>query len=246
MEWTAYVKAVTTSAWPKRLKSCISLHLESLTRNHTLRLRGRTYRQLTTSPTYQGNTLSRVVHVDVKVNNSIVKASVAFGRLRENVCERIAISISTKLKVYRAVLLITLLYSCETWTVYSRHVHANQLNHIHLSCLRRLLHIRWQDKNPDTEVIERAGIPSVDTHLQRAQVRWAGHVARMPGCRLPEQVLYGELCHGKWHFGAEETFQRLRKRRPRSLSSKWLSSTLEGQTTTTTKTTTASTMAREQ
>ena len=68
-------------------------------------------------------------------------------------------SLYTKLKVYRAVLLITLLYSCETWTVYSRHVHANQLNHIHLSCLRRPLHIRWQDKNPDTEVIERAGIP---------------------------------------------------------------------------------------
>ena len=43
------------SAWPKRLKSCISLYLESLTRNHTLRLRVRTYRQLTTSPT-------RVVH----------------------------------------------------------------------------------------------------------------------------------------------------------------------------------------
>ena len=88
------------------------------------------------------------------------------------------------------------------------HVHANQLNHIHLSCLRRLLHIRWQDKNPDTEVIERAGIPSVDTHLQRAQVRWAGHVARITGCRPPKRVLYGELCQGKWHFGAAETFQR--------------------------------------
>ena len=117
-------------------------------------------------------------------------------------------SLYTKLKVYRAVLLITLLYSCETWTVYSRHVHANQLKDIHLSCLRRLLHIRWEDKNPDMEVIERAGIPSVDTLLQRAQVRWAGHVARMPGCWLPKQVLYGKLRQGKWPFGAEETFQR--------------------------------------
>ena len=106
------------------------------------------------------------------------------------------------------MVLITLLYSCETWTVYSRQVHANQLNHIHLSCLRRLLHIRWQDKNPDKEVIERAGIPSVDTLLQRAQIRWAGHVARIPGCRLPKQVLYGELCQIEWSFGAEETFQR--------------------------------------
>ena len=113
--------------------------------------------------------------------------------------------------------------------MYSRHVHANQPNHIHLICLRRLLHIRWQDKNPDTEVIERAGIPSVDTFLQRAQVRWAGHVARIPGCRLPKQVLYGKLCQGKWSFGAEDMHQR----RPRSLSSICLSSTFEGRTTTT-------------
>ena len=106
------------------------------------------------------------------------------------------------------MVLISLLYSCETWTVHSRHVHAKQPDHIHLICLRRLLHIRWQDKNPDTEVIERAGIPSGDTLLQRVQVTWAGHVARIPGCRLPKQVLYGELCQGKWSFGAEETFQR--------------------------------------
>jgi len=53
--FSAYRKAVTTSALrsvPKRLKPHISLHQESLTRNHTLWLRGRMYRQLTTSPTW--------------------------------------------------------------------------------------------------------------------------------------------------------------------------------------------------
>ena len=54
-EMHCLLKAVTTlvlPSAPKRLKSCISLHLESLTRNHTLRLRGKTYRQLTTSPNW--------------------------------------------------------------------------------------------------------------------------------------------------------------------------------------------------
>ena len=101
MERTAHLKAVRTSAWPKRLKSCISLHLESLIRNHTLRLRGRTYRQLTTSPTW-------VVHSQKWfISILIAKASVTFGRLRENVWERIAIRLSTKLKVYHAVVLTT-------------------------------------------------------------------------------------------------------------------------------------------
>ena len=37
---------------------------------------------------------------------------------------------------------------------------------------------------PDTEVLTRAGIPSIHTLLQRAQVRWAGHVIWMPDDRL--------------------------------------------------------------
>ena len=57
--------------------------------------------------TYLGSTLSKVVHIDTEVNNRIAMASVTFGRLRENVWERIAIRLSTKLKVYHAVVLTT-------------------------------------------------------------------------------------------------------------------------------------------
>ena len=42
----------------------------------------------------------------------------------------------TKLKVYKAVVLPTLLYACETWTVYQRHV--KRLYHFYTSCLRKL------------------------------------------------------------------------------------------------------------
>lgn len=152
--------------------------------------------------TYLGSILSRAVNIDAEVNNRIAKASAAFGRLRENVWERRGLSLTTKLKVYCAVVLTTLLYASETWTVYSRH--AKQLNHFHLSCLRRLLHIRWQDKVPDTEILERAGLCSVYTLLLKAQARWAGHVVRMPDSRLPKQLLYGELCQGKRSVGGQK------------------------------------------
>ena len=152
--------------------------------------------------TYLGSTLSRAVNIDVEVNSRIAKASAAFGRLRESIWERRGLSLATKLKVYHAVVLTTLLYASETWTVYSRH--AKQLNHFHLCCLRSLLRIKWQDKIPDTEVLERASIPSVYSLLQKAQARWAGHVVRMPDSRLPKQLLYGELCQGKRSVGGQK------------------------------------------
>ena len=98
-----------------------------------------------------GSTLSRAVHIGDEVTARTAKASAAFGRLRTNVWERNGFRLDTKLKVYKAVVLPTLLYTCETWTVYQRH--AKKLNHFNLSCLRKILKIRWQDKILDTEVL---------------------------------------------------------------------------------------------
>jgi len=145
--------------------------------------------------TYLGSTLSRQVTIDVEVTKRIAKASSAFGRLRKQVWERRGISLHTKLKVYQAMVLPTLLYACETWTVYSRH--AKRLNHFHTTSLRKLLRIRWQDRVPDTEVLNRAGLPSIHTLLEKSQARWAGHVVRMSDERIPKQLLYGQLSEGK-------------------------------------------------
>ncbi|GFS01393.1 hypothetical protein ElyMa_006422200 [Elysia marginata] len=77
---------------------------------------------------YLGSTLSHNVHIDDKTDGRIAKASVA-GRLRSSVWEPKGVS-----QVYRAVVLTTLLYASETWTVYQRH--AKKLNRFHLCYLR--------------------------------------------------------------------------------------------------------------
>ena len=125
----------------------------------------------------------------------IAKASAAFGQLRGSIWDRSGIRLDAKLKVYRSVVLPTLLYARETWTAYQRH--AKRLNHFHTSCLRKLLKIKWQDRIPDTEVLKRAGMQSVHTLLKLAQLRLTGHVTRMPDERLPKKILYGELQVGK-------------------------------------------------
>ena len=94
-----------------------------------------------------------------------------------------------------AVVLTTLLYGSETWTAHRRH--EKQLNHFYLRCSQNLLHICWQNKVPDTEVLEQKNFPIIITIMRKVQPRWAGHVSRMPDDRIPKQLLYGELCQCK-------------------------------------------------
>ena len=49
------------------------------------------------------------MHIDDEVNARIAKASAAFGRLRGSIWDRSGIRLDTKLKVYRSVVLPTLL-----------------------------------------------------------------------------------------------------------------------------------------
>ena len=64
--------------------------------------------------TYLRSTLSRNVHIDDEVIARIAKASAAFGRLHGSIWDRSGIRHDTKLKVYRSVVLPTILYACET------------------------------------------------------------------------------------------------------------------------------------
>nr|VZI51046.1 unnamed protein product [Spirometra erinaceieuropaei] len=150
---------------------------------------------------YLGSTLSRNTKIDDEVANRISKASQAFGRLRSTVWNRHGLQLSTKLKMYKAVILPTLLYGAETWTVYTRQ--ARRLNHFHLSCLRRILRLNWQDRIPDTEVLERTGTLSIYAILKQMQLRWSGHLVRMDDKRLPKRLFYGDVATGSRRQGGQ-------------------------------------------
>ena len=70
------------------------------------------------------------------------------------------------------------------------------LNSFHLSCLRRILRVKWQDKITNTEILARTNMSTINSLLERAQARWAGHITRMDENRIPKQLLYGELADG--------------------------------------------------
>ncbi|BHF59852.1 hypothetical protein SprV_0100281300 [Sparganum proliferum] len=133
---------------------------------------------------YLGSTLSRSIQIDDEMTRRILKASQAFGGLQNTVWNRHGLQRSTKLKMYKGVTLPTLQYGAETWTVYMKQ--ARRLDHVPLSCLRRILKLRWHDRIPHTDVLERTGILSSYAMLRQLQLRWSGHLVRMEDERLPK------------------------------------------------------------
>ena len=122
--------------------------------------------------TYLGSTISSNLSLDTEVNKRIGKAA-ALARLRGWVWDNTMLTITTKMKVYQACVLCTLLYSGETWTLYSRQV--RRLNTFNLRCLRRILGITWQDRVSNKDVLAQAGVPSRFALLSQRRLRWLGH-----------------------------------------------------------------------
>jgi len=150
--------------------------------------------------TYLGSVISNDGTVNLDLDNRLARASSTFGRLNKKVWKNHSLRRLTKTKVYRAVVIPTLLYGCESWTLYRKQI--KRLEQFHQRCLRSILNIKWQDYVTNEEVLERSELPRMESILLRQQLRWAGHVARMEDTRIPKAVFFGELKQGKRGRGA--------------------------------------------
>ncbi len=149
-----------------------------------------------------GSIVSTKANIDAEVRHRISCASAAFGKLRRRVFENKDILVSTKILVYKAVILPTLLYASESWTVYARHL--KQLEKYHQRCLRRILQVTWEHRRTNSSILEEAECSSIESLLIKNQLRWTGHVLRMPDSRLPKQILFCELSAGQRSVGGQQ------------------------------------------
>jgi len=90
----------------------------------------------------------------------------------------------TKVAVYKAAVLTSLLYGCESWVLYRRHFAKLEQEQFHMHCPRPIAHVKWQDHIPNTEVLQICSIFGTETFLISVQLRWSDHVIRMSENRL--------------------------------------------------------------
>ena len=149
---------------------------------------------------YLGSILTSTPTCKKDVENRIRAAHHAYGRLSSRVFNNHALTMATKIMVFRAVVLSTLLYACETWTLYRKDIQS--LERFQQRKLRQILKISWESRTSNVEVLKRASITSVEATIIHHRLRWAGHVQRMELPRLPKIMLYGELANGTRPQGA--------------------------------------------
>ena len=113
-----------------------------------------------------------------------------------------SISTSTKVKLINAIFLPTLTYQCQTWSL-TKDLE-RKLVTCEMKCLRKAVNKTRRDKIRN-EVM--AGAKPVLQHIKQQQVKWFGHITRMP-INQPALRAYNTN-HSGW-------IERLRGRHPQN------------------------------
>ena len=125
--------------------------------------------------TYLGSILTSDCDLNNEIQQRVKLASAAFGRLSHRVFLNRNLAIATKIAVYKAICISILLYGCESWTPYRRHI--KTLEAFHIRCLKSILGIHWWHKVTHVEIRHKAaGIDSAEHLLLQRQLSLRSHL----------------------------------------------------------------------
>ncbi|CAH1250247.1 Hypp8829 [Branchiostoma lanceolatum] len=125
-------------------------------------LRGQALETVEAFP-YLGSYLSNDCTAQKDIDNKIRAEHAAFGRLSKRASLNHDLNLNTKIMVFRAIVLSTLLYFSEVWVLYRSDI--KQLERFQQQKLRVILKVKWQDLVTNEAVLLRA-------NLSASRLRW--------------------------------------------------------------------------
>ncbi|KAI3353763.1 hypothetical protein L3Q82_004842 [Scortum barcoo] len=96
------------------------------------------------------------------------------------------LSRKAKLSIYRSIYVPTLTYGHELWVMTERT--RSRIQAAEMSFLRRVAGRSLRDRVRSSVTREELGVEPLLLRIERSQLRWLGHLFRMPPGRLPREV----------------------------------------------------------
>ena len=163
------------------------LHLSRNPDQCVLQVNGATLKQVEKFK-YFGVAFTSDERQDEKLDNWIGKASEVMRALHYSVVMKRELSKKSKLSIFRTGFVPILTYGHESW-VMTESVRS-QLQASEMKFLRRIEGVILFNKVRSSEIRKSLNIEPLFLRIERSQLRWFGHVSRMPQERLPEQALF--------------------------------------------------------
>jgi len=126
--------------------------------------------------TYLGNNVTRDQRLDKEIEIRLRKASLAFNMLRFAIWHRRSVTITAKLRIFRACVLPVLVYGSETWSIPT--THEKRMTTFYRRCLRTSIGVNLGDRLSNEKLLEITGQPPIENIILRNRLRWFGHANR--------------------------------------------------------------------
>ena len=177
--------------------------------------------EVSNSFVYLGSVISTGASGETEINNRMIKARTVFEQLK-HLWRRRDISLHLKGRVYKTTVRAVLLYSCETWPL--RAADIRKLEAFDHRCMRYITRTWWEQHVTNQAVRQRVlghNASTLTDVIETHQLRWLGHVLRMPPERLPQLALVTGPCSTwkKSRGGQPTTWRKNMKKLTEPLSS---------------------------
>uniref|UniRef100_A0A8C6PI18 Reverse transcriptase domain-containing protein n=1 Tax=Nothobranchius furzeri TaxID=105023 RepID=A0A8C6PI18_NOTFU len=135
---------------------------------------------------YLGVLFSSEGKLEREIDRRIGVASAVMRALYRSVVVKRELSQKAKLSIYRSIYVPTLTYGHEFWVVTEKT--RSRIQAAEMSFLLRVAGFSLRDRVRSSVMREGLGVDPLLLHIERSQLRWLGHLVRMPLGRLPGEV----------------------------------------------------------
>ncbi|TWW69275.1 hypothetical protein D4764_18G0000810 [Takifugu flavidus] len=124
--------------------------------------------------------------MEQEIDRWIGAASAVMWTLHRSVVVKRELSRKAKLSIYQSIFVPTLTYGHELWVMTERT--RSRVQAAEMSFLRRVAGLSLRDRVRSSAIREELGVEPLLLRIERSQMRWLGHLVRMPPGRHPGEV----------------------------------------------------------